>query len=120
MRVQDLAAIMQQIAPLEYAEEWDRVGLLVGDSSRELRSPVLLTIDLTEAVLAEAISAGANAIIAYHPPIFEPLNRVTDSTPRQRVVLRAIEAQIAIYSPHTSLDAVPGGISDWLCEGLSG
>jgi dinuclear metal center YbgI/SA1388 family protein len=120
MRVQDLVSIMQQVAPLEFAEDWDRVGLLVGDSHRSLSGPVLLTIDLTEGVLGEAIRAGATAIIAYHPPIFEPLNRITDATPRQRVVLRAIEANIAIYSPHTALDAVPGGITDWLCEGLSG
>jgi dinuclear metal center YbgI/SA1388 family protein len=120
MRVNDLVRLMGQIAPLEYAEEWDRVGLLVGDGERELSGPVLLTIDLTERVLAEAIGAGSRAIIAYHPPIFEPLARVTDGTPRQRVVLRAIEAGIAVYSPHTALDAVPGGITDWLCEGLSG
>jgi dinuclear metal center YbgI/SA1388 family protein len=119
MRVQDLVGIMQSIAPLEFAEEWDRVGLLVGDGRRDLSGPVLLTIDLTERVLAEAVSAGAGAVVAYHPPIFEPLNRVTDATPRQRVVLRAVEANVAIYSPHTALDAVPGGITDWLCEGLS-
>jgi dinuclear metal center YbgI/SA1388 family protein len=120
MRVQDLIGVMQQIAPLEYAEDWDRVGLLVGDTRRVLTGPVLLTIDLTERVLGEAIGAGCSAIIAYHPPIFDPLNRITDATPRQRVVLRAVEANVAIYSPHTALDAVPGGITDWLCEGLSG
>lgn len=119
MLVQDLVGVMQQIAPPEFAEDWDRVGLLVGDSKRELGGPVMLTIDLTESVLGESIRAGASAIIAYHPPIFEPLNRITDATPRQRVVLRAVEAEIAIYSPHTALDAVPGGITDWLCEGLS-
>jgi dinuclear metal center YbgI/SA1388 family protein len=120
MLVKDLVALMQTIAPLEYAEEWDRVGLLVGDTRRDIAGPVFLTIDLTERVLGEAIRAGASAVIAYHPPIFDPLNRITDATPRQRVILRAIEASIAIYSPHTALDAVPGGITDWLCEGLSG
>jgi len=120
MLVQDLMDVMQRLAPLSYAEEWDKVGLLVGDRSRALRGPVLLTIDLTEGVLAEAVAAGASAVIAYHPTIFEPLARITDATPRQRVVLRAIEAGIAIYSPHTALDAVPGGITDWLCEGLAG
>lgn len=120
MRIDDLVHLMQRISPLEFAEEWDKVGLLVGDRDRELRGPVLLTIDLTERVLAEAVAARCSAIIAYHPPIFEPLNKVTTATPRQRVILRAIEAGIAIYSPHTSLDNVPGGITDWLCEGLSG
>ncbi|MBI1190138.1 MAG: Nif3-like dinuclear metal center hexameric protein [Tepidisphaera sp.] len=120
MHVSDLVSAMHDIAPLEYAEAWDKVGLLVGDAARALKGRVLLTIDLTERVLEEAIGAKAGAIIAYHPPIFEPLNRVTSATPRQRVVLRAIEHQIAVYTPHTALDAAPGGITDWLCEGLSG
>lgn len=120
MKVADLAAAMQRLAPVEYAESWDRVGLLAGDSARELAGPVLLTIDLTEAVLDEAIAGRAGAIVAYHPPIFDPLTRVTDATPRQRVILRALEHRLAIYTPHTALDAVPGGITDWLCEGLSG
>lgn len=120
MLVQDLVRAMQEIAPLHLAEAWDKVGLLAGDSSRPLQGPVLLAIDLNEAVLDEAIGAGAGAVVAYHPPIFEPLSRVTDATPRQRVILRAIESRIAIYSPHTALDAMEGGITDWLCEGLSG
>lgn len=120
MTIQDLVNAMQRIAPLEYAESWDKVGLLAGDSSRKLSGPVLLTIDLTEPVLAEAIEKRASAIIAYHPPIWEPLTKITDATPRQRIILRALESGIAIYSPHTSLDAIPGGVTEWLCEGLSG
>lgn len=120
MLVSDLSRVMQNIAPLEYAQGWDKVGLLVGDAQAEIRGPVMLTIDLTEPVLNEAVQAGAGAIIAYHPPIFEPLTKVTAATPRQRVILRAIEHRLAIYSPHTALDAVPGGMTDWLCEGLSG
>lgn len=111
---------VETIAPPEYAESWDRVGLLAGDRGREIGGPVMLTIDLTERVLDEAIAARAGAMIAYHPPIWEPLKRITADTPRQRIILRAIEAGMAIYSPHTALDAVPGGITDWLCEGLSG
>lgn len=111
---------MEQIAPLSLAESWDRVGLLAGDSSRECRGPILLTIDLTESVMAEAIALRAGAVVAYHPPIWEPLTRITSATPRQRIILRALEHNIAIYSPHTALDAVSGGVTDWLCEGLSG
>lgn len=120
MLTRDLVELMQSIAPLDYAEDWDKVGLLVGDSARAVRGPVLLTIDLSEAVMNEAIQLEAGAIIAYHPPIFEPLARITDATPRQRVILRALEHYIAIYSPHTALDAIPHGVTDWLCEGLSG
>lgn len=120
MKVQDLITAMESIAPLRYAESWDRVGLLVGDREREMDGPVLMTIDLTERVLGEAIAKKASAIIAYHPAIWDPLKRVTSDTPRQRVVLGAIQAGLAVYSPHTALDAVPGGVTDWLCEGLSG
>lgn len=120
MNVQDLVGAMQAIAPLEYAEPWDRAGLLVGDLARALTGPVLLTIDLTEAVLEEARAAKASAIVAYHPPIWEPLARLTTESARERILLRCIEAGISVYCPHTALDAAPGGITDWLCEGLSG
>jgi dinuclear metal center YbgI/SA1388 family protein len=119
MKIADLVSLMESIAPLAYAEPWDKVGLLVGNRERAITGPTLLTIDLTEAVLAEAVESKASAIVAYHPAIFEPLTKVTDATPRQRVILRAIEAGLAIYSPHTALDAIPGGVNDWLCEGLS-
>lgn len=119
-RVSDLVAAMGEIAPLEYAEPWDRVGLLVGRASRELTGPVLLTIDLTERVLAEAEVLKAGAVLAYHPLIWDPLKRITEATPAERIVLRAAELGLAVYCPHTALDAVPGGICDWLCEGLSG
>lgn len=120
MLVADLVRVMETIAPPEFAEEWDKIGLLVGDRQRGLSGPVLLTIDLTEPVLHEAIAMKAGAVIAYHPVIWDELRRVTSETPRQRIVLRAIEHGMSIYCPHTALDAVPGGIADWLCEGLSG
>ena len=119
MVVADLVRVMESIAPLSFAEPWDKVGLHVGRLRSPLRSPVLLTIDLNEAVLAEAERANAGAIIAYHPPIWEPLKTLTDRTPKERVLLRAAEMGMAVYSPHTALDAVPGGMTDWLCEGLS-
>jgi len=81
---------------------------------------VLLTIDFTEPVLDEALEMKAGAIVSYHPPIWDPLQRVTDGSPRERIVLRAIESGVAIYSPHTALDAAPGGMTDWLCEGIAG
>lgn len=120
MLIRDLVHAMERIAPLEYAEPWDRVGLQIGRPDREIDGPVLMTIDLTERVLAEAIEARASAVIAYHPPIWEPLKTITGATARERILLGAAEAGVAVYVPHTALDAVPGGISDWLCEGISG
>ncbi len=119
MLVHDLVNAMDRIAPLRYAEPWDKVGLQVGSQDAALTGPVLLTIDLTERVIAEATAMQAAAIVSYHPPIFSPLDAITDATPKQRIILHAARAGIAIYSPHTALDAAPGGMTDWLCEGLS-
>ncbi len=119
MLVGDLVREMEWIAPPSYAEAWDKVGLQVGVPERPITGPVLLTIDLTERVLAEACGLGAGAIVAYHPPIWTPLGSLGDSTAQERIVRGAIEAGIAVYTPHTALDASEGGITDWLCEGLS-
>ena len=117
----DLTSAMERLAPPRLAEEWDNVGLLIGSPAWVLEGPVFLTIDLTESVLREAADAKARAIIAYHPPIFHAQKRIVDgqgAPMAQRLALRAIEAGIAVYSPHTALDAVKGGITDWLADGL--
>ncbi len=119
MHVRDLCAAMETIAPLSYAEGWDKVGLQLGSLDQPLVGPIVLTIDLSHEVLHEAIKLGADAIVAYHPPIFSALESVTDATPKGRIVLEAARAGLAIYTPHTALDAAPGGVTDWLCEGLS-
>lgn len=125
MLIRDLVAALDRIAPFRFAEPWDKVGLLLGAPADTLGGPILLTIDLTESVLDEAIglggggAGGAGAIVAYHPPIFEPLARLTDRSAAERIILRAARAGLAMLSPHTALDAVPGGVCDWLCEGLS-
>ena len=115
--IQQLVDLMQEIAPSELGESWDNVGLLVGDRSRGL-SRVMLCIDLTEAVLAEAVRKQADAIVAYHPPIFTPRKRITDEDAGGRILLAAITAGIAIHSPHTAADAAEDGVNDWLADGL--
>jgi dinuclear metal center YbgI/SA1388 family protein len=115
MKMDQLSAILNNIAPLHLAESWDNVGLLVGNTAANVRK-ALMCIDLTEAVLDEAIASKVDMILAYHPPIFKALKTVTDADTKARIVLRAIEKKIAIYSPHTALDAAEGGVNDWLCE----
>ena len=117
-RVSDLARALAAIAPPHLAEEWDNVGLLLGDPEAPC-ARALLTIDLTEAVLDEAIRRGADAVVAYHPPIFHPMKSLVRSEPAQRVLLDAAAAGIALLSPHTALDAAHGGVNDWLaaCSG---
>lgn len=113
--IDELIGHLETIAPTDLAEEWDNVGLLVGSRERELRGPVLFTIDFTEPVLAEAKAKGAGMVIAYHPPLFRETKRLTGDNPLWRTILGAIESGMAIYSPHTALDATPGGVTDWLC-----
>ncbi|HMN95095.1 MAG TPA: Nif3-like dinuclear metal center hexameric protein [Phycisphaerales bacterium] len=115
--VGDICAAIESFAPASFAEEWDNVGLLVGSTSWAAER-ILLTIDLTDAVLAEAIAQRVGLVIAYHPLIFKPIVRVTDSAGKGRIVLGAARAGIAVHSPHTALDASAGGINDWLAEGL--
>ncbi|MCH2133929.1 MAG: Nif3-like dinuclear metal center hexameric protein [Phycisphaerales bacterium] len=115
--VSDLCLAMESIAPAAHAADWDNVGLLVGRRDAPAAN-IMLTIDLTSEVLAEAVTAGVDAIVSYHPPIFSPLKRLDDSTETGRLMLGLIGAGIAVYSPHTALDAAPGGMTDWLASGL--
>ena len=117
--------LLEQIAPLAYAEDWDNVGLLLeplGDRRDETRAPTvaraLVTIDLTEAVLDEALAQNVDLVIAYHPPVFRPLKRLGTRGSAQRAIQRLTRAGVALYSPHTALDAAPGGVNDWLAGGV--
>ena len=110
---------MEQIADPALAESWDNVGLIVGDEARRLEGPVLVTIDYGPAVLAEALEMGAGAIVSYHPPLFRPTKRLTASAAIPSALLGAIEAGMAVYSPHTALDAAANGLTDWLCGALA-
>lgn len=114
-RLSEVVATLQNLASLEWAEPWDNVGLLVEPTDEEV-SGILLTIDLTEAVLAEARACQANLVIAYHPIIFTGLKRLTQSSVGERIVIEAIRANISIYSPHTALDAARWGVNDWLIQ----
>jgi dinuclear metal center YbgI/SA1388 family protein len=119
--LESVTAALQEIAPLELAEEWDNVGLLIEPSKARPIRRVLLTIDLTDAVLDEAIKQKSDLIVAYHPPIFHPIKNLKSHalfSATQRRAVRVIEHGITVYSPHTALDAVPGGVNDWLCDGL--
>ena len=117
MKTKELISAFDSFAPPYLANEWDNVGLLVGTPDWS-SNKILLTIDLTEAVMQEAISLNTNTIVSYHPPIFNPLKSVTNRSFKERIVLDAILHKIAIYSPHTSLDVARGGVNDWIVEGI--
>lgn len=117
----NLLPLLEGIAPLPYAEAWDNVGLLLepppGRDAHSV-SRVLLTVDFGEEILREARDARAELVIAYHPPIFDGLKRLTRGTAVERVVMEALRAGVAVYSPHTALDAAPEGVNDWLATAL--
>jgi dinuclear metal center YbgI/SA1388 family protein len=113
VRVADLVGAMEEIAPTRFAAPWDNVGLLVGDAEQALTG-ALLTIDLTRAVLREAGAAGSEAVVAYHPPLFEAQKRFVMGS----LAFEAARAGIAVYSPHTALDAAEGGTNDVLADAM--
>jgi len=108
---------IESVAPRSAQEEWDNSGMQVGDTGREVSS-VLLTTDITEDVVNEAVMNGCQLIVSHHPLLFHGLKQVCGQTPQARVVEMAIKHDIAIYSAHTNLDSVPGGINTKLAERL--
>ena len=113
MKLREITAVLESIAPLEHAESWDNVGLLCGDPGSDVAS-VLLAIDATRAVLEEAANAKRGLVVAYHPVIFEGLKRVVAGG----LAYEAVSRGIAIYSPHTALDVATGGTNDVLADAV--
>lgn len=118
MELKDVLQVLEQLAPLSLAESWDNVGLLVEPSKPRPVKTVLLTNDLTDAVMEEAEAMSCDLIVSYHPPLFRPIKRLVQKDWKQRLAIRAVEAGIAVFSPHTSWDSVKGGVNDWLVGGL--
>jgi dinuclear metal center YbgI/SA1388 family protein len=118
MKLEPIIQILKDIAPLNLAEDWDNVGLLINPLRPRIVKKVLLTIDLTEAVADEAIAGKADLIIAYHPILFQGVQQLNANKAYDRTVMKLIQKNIAVYSPHTALDAVIGGVNDWLADGV--
>ena len=114
--VEQVGSALDEIAPPQLAQAWDNVGLLAGAPNAACTG-VLLCIDLTEAVLAEAQRRKVNLVAAYHPPIFKPISRLLACRDEQEsVVFGAIAGGIAVYAMHTALDAAEGGANDVLAR----
>jgi dinuclear metal center YbgI/SA1388 family protein len=105
MKIKEVVAYLESIAPSGLQESYDNAGLLVGDSSMEAKGAVIC-LDSTEAIIDEAIEKGCNMVIAHHPIIFKGLKRLTGKNYVERTIIKAIKNDIAIYAIHTNLDNV--------------
>ncbi len=118
MIVQDVINHLEELAPLTYAEDCDNVGLLVGNKNNSVTG-ILVTLDTLEEVVDEAIENNCNLIVSFHPIIFSGLKKITGKNYVERVVLKAIKNDIAIYSMHTALDNAMNGVNNMICEKLN-
>lgn len=116
-RIHDLVGLIHGLYSPSLAEEWDNVGLQVGDPSAEINR-VLLCLDPTEAALGAALAAGAQALVSHHPLIFRSLKSLIPQDETSRVLFRAVREGISIVSAHTNLDRAADGLNDWLARRL--
>lgn len=117
MKLRAIIETLERLAPLRFQDEWDNSGLQVGFPDAE-PGGVLVCLDVTEAVVEEAIERRCDLIVSHHPLLFKALRQVSDATYQQRCVVRALAAGISVYSAHTSLDNAPGGVNHRIAEKL--
>jgi len=115
--VKDIYAFLDKKAPFSYQMSFDNAGFLVGRGEAQV-SRVMVALDITEEVVAEAQEAGCQLIVSHHPIIFHPAKTVTDADPVGRILLALTENHIAAICAHTNLDAVAGGVNDALAQKL--
>ena len=117
MQLHTITPILEALAPLAYAEDFDNVGLLVGNPQQEING-ILVCHDALETVVDEAIQKKCNLIVCFHPILFSGLKKITGKTYVERVVMKAIKHDIAIYAVHTALDNHPEGVNKMICNQL--
>ena len=115
MTIKDITNYLEELAPLQYAEDFDNVGLLVGNYNTKVTN-VLVTLDTLESIVDEAIEKSCNLIVSFHPIIFSGLKKLNGNTYVERAVLKAIKNDIAIYAIHTALDNSLNGVSAKMAE----
>lgn len=115
--IQDIINLMEKFAPVRLKEDFDNVGLMVGDANEEIKK-VLLALDCTDDVIEEAILKKCELIITHHPLIFRKPNRIIEGDLLGSKIIKLIKNNIAVYSSHTNLDSVKDGINDTIVEML--
>jgi len=115
LRNKDIFSIMEKMAPRNFAYDWDNPGLQIGSSKKQVKR-VMVTLDVLENVVDEAIEQQIDLIISHHPLLFQPVKKIDIDTPKGRTLQKLIQHHISVYSSHTNLDVAPGGVNDILCE----
>ena len=110
MKIKEIVNCLEKLAPLSLQETYDNAGFIIGSADNEL-TKVLVTIDITEDVIDEAIKLGCNFIISHHPLIFGNLSKITNDGSTGNCIIKAIKNDIALYASHTNLDNVIGGVN---------
>lgn len=109
--------LFEEFAPKHLAVEGDKIGLQIGTLNKTINT-VMITLDVLESVVDEAVERNVDLIIAHHPPIFNALSQVNDRSAAGRIVMKCIKHDIAVYVAHTNLDVCEGGVNDWMSEAL--
>jgi dinuclear metal center YbgI/SA1388 family protein len=117
MKIKEIITVLEEMAPLAYAEDFDNVGLLIGNTNDEAMG-ILVCHDALENVLDEAISKKCNLVVCFHPILFSGLKKITGKNYVERAVIKAIKNDIAIYAVHTALDNHKDGVNKIFCDAL--
>ena len=117
MKIKQILILLEEMAPLAYAEDFDNVGLLVGDQESDATG-VLVCHDALESVIEEAITKKCNLVVCFHPILFSGLKKITGKNYVERSILKAIKNDIAIYAIHTALDNHKNGVNKIFCDAL--
>lgn len=117
MVLQEIISHLEKVAPLQFQETYDNSGLITGNRKMKITG-ILITLDCIESVVEEAIANNCNLIVAHHPIIFSGLKKINGNNYVERVIIKAIKNDIAIYAIHTNLDNVAHGVNSKLCEKL--
>jgi dinuclear metal center YbgI/SA1388 family protein len=117
MKISDILTVLEEMAPLAYAEDFDNVGLIVGDPNTDATG-ILVCHDALENVIDEAIAKNCNLVVCFHPILFSGLKKITGKSYIERAVIKAIKNDIAIYAVHTALDNHKEGVNKIFCDAL--
>lgn len=117
MKLTHILTLLEEMAPLSYAEDFDNVGLLVGNTNQEITG-ILVCHDALEAVIEEAVAKNCNLVVCFHPILFSGIKKITGKNYVERAILKAIKNDIAIYAVHTALDNHQNGVNKIFCDAI--